>query len=123
MRRWILLAWLVVVAGCTSGDVVLDDGAAGDRATGEAVSPPTTVATTSTTIPTTTEPTTTQPPPTTVPTPSPIELAVSGMSVDQKIGQLLMPLVAGTSANQVSPAEAAANTKLAGVETPGSSSG
>ncbi len=118
MRRWLLLSWLLIVAGCTSGDVVLDDGAAGDSATGEAVSPTTTVTTTSTTSPTTTAPTTTQPPPTTVPPPSPIELAVLGMSADQKIGQLLMPLVAGTSATEVSSAEAAVNIKLAGVETP-----
>ncbi len=40
------------------------------------------------------------------------------MSVDQKIGQLLMPLLAGTSSVEVTAAEASANIGLGGLETP-----
>lgn len=40
------------------------------------------------------------------------------MSVYQKVGQLLMPVVAGTSAHEVTPDQAAFNMALAGYETP-----
>ncbi len=111
----------MLATSCTGGEVTLDEGAApptssSQESGAEASSAQAASATTAQT--TTTEPTTTQPPPTTVPQPTPVELAVQAMSVDQKIGQLLMPLVAGISATEVTPAEAAANTKLAGVETP-----
>lgn len=55
---------------------------------------------------------------TTTPAPDPILLAIEAMTVEQKVGQMLMPVVAGTSANQVTTAQAAFNQALAGYDTP-----
>ncbi len=82
--------------------------------------PATTVSTA--TVSTTTVSTTTIPATITLP-PDPIQEMVTemvaGMTLEEKIGQLLMPVLAGTDATEVSPAEAAFNQRLAGADSPG----
>ncbi|MEM7339698.1 MAG: glycoside hydrolase family 3 protein [Actinomycetota bacterium] len=53
-------------------------------------------------------------PTTAAPQPSAAELALADMTVEEKVGQLLMPVLAGTSATSVTAAEAAANGDVAG---------
>jgi beta-N-acetylhexosaminidase len=65
-----------------------------------------------------TELTTTTTEPTTTTTVDPVIAQIDGMSVEQKVGQLLMPVMAGISALHVTPAEAQFNLGLAGYETP-----
>lgn len=67
---------------------------------------------------TTTRPTTTTTEPTTTTTLDPVVVTLNGLTVSQKIGQLLMPVVAGTSAHDVTPTQAAFNQALAGYDTP-----
>lgn len=66
---------------------------------------------------TTTQPTTTTTEPTTTTTIDPIEDYLAGLTLEQKVGQLLMPILAGTDANVPSTAEAAANQRIAGVDS------
>jgi beta-N-acetylhexosaminidase len=51
-------------------------------------------------------------------TPDPVEQALSAMTPEERIGQLLMPYAYGASADDVTPAQAAANRQIYGVETP-----
>ncbi len=51
-------------------------------------------------------------------TPDPIAARLAAMSVDQRIGQLLMPYAYGAAAGRVTPAQAAANRQIYGVDTP-----
>lgn len=76
---------------------------------------PTTVTEPPTTLPPTALPPTTLPP-TTLP-PDPVETLVASLTVDQKVGQLLMPVLSGTSAVAPTAAEAAANQRIAGVDS------
>lgn len=80
---------------------------------------PTAVEATTTTVPTTTTtaPTTTTTAPTTTTTVDPIDELVVELSLDQKVGQLLMPILAGTVAAEPTAAEAAANRRIAGVDS------
>lgn len=83
--------------------------------------PPDPVATTesaTTTGPTTTESTTTTEPTTTTAEPDPIGDVISAMSVEAKIGQLLMPVIAGTAASGQTADQAARNQALAGYDSP-----
>jgi beta-N-acetylhexosaminidase len=50
--------------------------------------------------------------------PGPVERMVAAMPIEQQIGQLLLPQVYGSSATSVTPAQAAANRALLGVDTP-----
>jgi beta-N-acetylhexosaminidase len=105
----LLLVLSALAAACTNGSVV-------------EVSPTTAPTTTPTTaVPTTAVPTTTVPT-TTVPTTiaaDPIEELVAALTVQAKVGQLLMPVLAGTDASTVSEAEALFNQQLGGAATPG----
>ncbi len=56
--------------------------------------------------------------PTATPTQSPIEAVLAGLTLDERIGQLLMPYAYGASATRVTAAEAAANRQIYGVDTP-----
>lgn len=67
---------------------------------------------------TTVKPTTTTTEPTTTTTVDPVIEQIAAMSVEQKVGQLLMPVVAGTSAFEVTTAQAQFNMGLAGFATP-----
>ena len=58
------------------------------------------------------------PTPTATATPDPVEQLLSGMTVEERIGQLLMPYAYGASATQVTPAQADANRQIYGVDTP-----
>lgn len=51
-------------------------------------------------------------------TPDPVERALAAMTLEERIGQLLMPYAYGASADQVTPEQAAANRQIYGVETP-----
>jgi beta-N-acetylhexosaminidase len=51
--------------------------------------------------------------------PDPIEARIDAMSVEERIGQLLMPYAYGASATEVTAAQAAGNQQLYGVDTPG----
>ncbi|MFT7602242.1 MAG: beta-N-acetylhexosaminidase, partial [Acidimicrobiales bacterium] len=51
-------------------------------------------------------------------TPDEVDVLLATLSPEQKIGQLLMPVLFGTDANNVGPAEAAANRALGGAATP-----
>ena len=51
-------------------------------------------------------------------TPDPVEQLLAGMTVDERIGQLLMPYAYGSSATRVTTAQAAANRQIYGVDTP-----
>ena len=81
------------------------------------------VSTTPTTVevPTTTTtveaPTTTTTAPTTTTTVDPIDELVVELSLEQKVGQLPMPILAGTVASEPTAAEAAANRRIAGVDS------
>lgn len=74
-------------------------------------SAPTTPAPTPTEEPTTT---TTRPTTTTSAAPDPVEVALDAMTLNEKVGQMLMPVVAGTRVDEVSPS----NVRLGRVETP-----
>ena len=50
--------------------------------------------------------------------PSRIDQLMAGMTLEERIGQLLMPYAYGASASDVSPAQADANRQLYGVSTP-----
>ncbi|HET8586425.1 MAG TPA: glycoside hydrolase family 3 protein, partial [Candidatus Limnocylindria bacterium] len=60
------------------------------------------------------------PTPTPVPTnaPDPVDALLSRMTVDQRIGQLLMPYAYGASATSVTAAQRSANRQIYGVDTP-----
>lgn len=125
----LLLPLLALLAACTGSPTIVTEA---DRAAGsgsavseieqsepQASGSPTTASTattSTTTTSTTTVPTTT--PPTTEPLPDPLLADIAQMTVEEKVGQLLMPLVAGTSASQVTEAEATANLRLGGKATP-----
>ena len=47
-----------------------------------------------------------------------IDDVLTGMTVEQKVGQLLMPVLAGTDAVSVSAADAALNQQIAGLDNP-----
>ena len=125
--RVVLLALALIATSCTGGDVTLDDSvqAASDAAPGDDVANEGTPLTTAATgadasgadASGTTDSASTAPP-TTAATVDPIEQILAEMTLDQKIGQLLMPLVAGTAANDVSPAEIEANLRLGGAGSP-----
>lgn len=103
----VLASLLAGCSGVSVDDVAPDgDGAAEDAAPGSA--------TTSTEATTTTMPTTTTTEATTT-TLSPVEQRLAAMSVEDKVGQLLMPVLAGTSAASPTPEQAATNTARTGV--------
>lgn len=98
------------IAACSGGDVTLHSPASAVQTTTSLVTTaPSTTAkpTTTTTIATTTSTTL-----------APSEVVLETMSVEDKVGQLLMPLLAGTSAGEVTAAESAANVALSGLATP-----
>ncbi len=107
----------LALTGCVSaGDVAASDGTLGIDQRETVSSPPTAVGPATTQSPTTQSPTTeaTTAPPTTV---DPIDELLATLTLDQRVGQLLMPTMAGSSATNVSPDEAAANQRIAGTNT------
>ncbi len=113
-----LVALAALFAGaCVGAGEVVTDASAEQSATTSAATASAEDATT-THAPTTTAPTTTAAPTTAAPTtepPDPIEIALDGMDVETKVGQLIMPVLAGTSVDEAS----ASNRALAGVDTIG----
>jgi len=110
-RVWFLLVALAAAAaGCvSSGEVEVGDPV------GEA---PVLSSTINSSTSTTTEVTTTTTEAiTTTEAPDPILLLLETMTVEQRAGQLLMPVLFGTDAEVVSSAEAAANQRLAAVDS------
>ncbi len=99
-----VVAAAAILAACTGGQTDLTA-----QPTTEPTTTTTEPSTTTTTLPTTTLPTTTTTEPTTTTTVDPAEVLLAQLSLEEKIGQMLMPVVAGTSAegggsNQSSPA-------------------
>jgi len=105
----VFLAAACVVTGESGGGAATDVGPPPDVAASEVA--PTTVTTTASTT-TTTAPTTT-----TTEAPDPIDVLVASLTVEQRVGQLLMPILLGTDAGLVTPAEARANQSIAGVDS------
>lgn len=66
---------------------------------------------------TTVAPTTTTTMPTTTTTIDPIDTIVAELTLEEKVGQLLMPTLAGTSASEPTIDEAAINRQIAGVDS------
>lgn len=94
-------------------------GGGGDStASGPATAAPTTAPPSSTETTTTTRPTTTTTAATTTTTIDPVVRMVAGMSLDEKIGQMLMPVVGGTGPDTVSQVDRAYNQALGGADTP-----
>lgn len=117
---FLALVMTLLIAGCVSSGepevaaVPADESAPSSSTFVESTVAPTTNA------PTTTEPITTVPattPPPTTALPDPIELLVEGLSLEDKVGQLLMPVLLGTRAGEVTSAERKVNEKIAGVGT------
>ncbi len=117
-----IVSFMVIAAACTgTGD--LDLSASGDGSTSAVDDAPTTAAPPTAAPTTTTAPTTTPttPPPTTAPptTIDPIQLRVDAMTVEAKVGQLLMPLLngvaPGSAADPNTPAGVVAQYELGGV--------
>lgn len=98
---------MIALLGACSAEVTAlatTDGTSAEPATSEPIE--TTILSTTTTEPTTT---------TTV---DPILSQIADLTVRQKVGQLLMPVVAGTSAIGVTPEQSNFNMALAGFQTP-----
>ncbi|MGH1506178.1 MAG: glycoside hydrolase family 3 protein [Acidimicrobiales bacterium] len=108
----VALVALALVAGLVAGcsGVSIDTVSTDEVAEGEA---PLTTATPSTSAPTTIATTTTAEATTT--TLSPVDQRLAAMSVEDKVGQLLMPVLSGTSASAPTDAEAATNTARTGL--------
>lgn len=110
--RLVICVLSILAAGCvSSAGTAVDSGAAPSvtetpGSTERATPAPTTA-------PTTAPPKTS---PTTAP-PDPLVEIVAGLTVEQKVGQLLMPVLAGSASGSVSAEEAAANQRIAGVDT------
>ena len=111
MRRVLLTVLSLAAASCTGG-VQVAEPTPSSSSSSSTITVPTTVAPTST-APTTTEPTTT-----TTEAPDDIDLLLASLTDEQKVGQLLMPVLFGTDANDVASAEAGANNALGGAATP-----
>ncbi len=111
MRRVLLTVLSLAAAACTGG-VQVAEPTPSSSSSSSTITVPTTVAPTST-APTTTEPTTT-----TTEAPDDIDLLLASLTDEQKVGQLLMPVLFGTDANDVASAEAGANNALGGAATP-----
>ncbi|MDH3302379.1 MAG: glycoside hydrolase family 3 protein [Acidimicrobiia bacterium] len=47
-----------------------------------------------------------------------VDEALAALTVEEKVGQLLMPVLAGSSADEVDPADAALNRQISGLERP-----
>lgn len=115
LKRVLVVITCCVWSACSGGNVVVS-GPEAEQANATAAGSVTATSSAPETFPPTTPiPTTTTAPPTTI---DPIDVQLSAMSVEDKVGQLLMPLVAGLSAEVVTPAEADANQRLAGFNTP-----
>lgn len=87
---------------------------------GQSASVPATTTSTSTAVPSTTTPTTITPTtiaPSTA-APDPVDLLLGHLSVEEKVGQLLLPVLSGASAHDVDPASASANTRRTGYADP-----
>lgn len=94
-------------------------GAAGHSAsTGPATAAPTTGPPSTSETTTTTRPTTTTTEATTTTTIDPVVEMVAAMSLDEKIGQMLMPVVGGTGPETVNQVDRVDNQALGGVDTP-----
>lgn len=104
MRRSLLVLFAVLTACGSSGQIAVSTT---EQTTDESTSAE----------PTTAEPTTTTTEATTTTTIDPIIVLVDGLTLDQKVGQLLMPVMAGTDAITPTAAEAAANQQIAGVDS------
>lgn len=111
MKR-LLLAMCFVAAACTGGVEVSEPATATSASVISTTSTPTTAA------PTTASPTTTAPATTTTEAPDAVDLLLASLSNEEKVGQLLMPVLFGTDANDVPSAEAGANNALGGAATP-----
>ncbi|NNE95946.1 MAG: glycoside hydrolase family 3 protein, partial [Acidimicrobiales bacterium] len=105
------VAFLLIGAGCGS-DERSPSGVDGTTSSSEVAAVASSAATTTTTEPTTTtaEPTTT--------TIDPVEVVIETMTMQDKIGQMLMPVVRGTGVEAVTNADLAYNTALSGFGTP-----
>jgi beta-N-acetylhexosaminidase len=64
-------------------------------------------------------PSTTSPPSTTAPEPDQVEQLLAAMSLDEKVGQLFMPVLSGQDVSTVSADEARTNVATTGWATPG----
>ncbi len=96
--RVLVLAVGLLAAACTGVGDVESNGAADDATAAVTSATTTTEVTTSaptTTVPTTTTTTTTTAPPTTI---DPLVMRIESMTIEQKIGQMFMPLFGGTAA-------------------------
>ena len=105
-RAWIVVI-TVLVAACSTSAPDQADGAA---ASGESAAAP---ISTSTVVEAPPEPPTLPPSADSI-----VEEALAALTVEEKIGQLLMPVLAGTSAADVDPAEAALNEQISGLQRP-----
>ncbi len=114
MRSLVLVVVLLVAAGCstTSPDVAPTTAVATTTATATTATPaaPETPVTTAAPTTTTTESTTT--------TVDPVVELVASMSREDKIGQMLMPVVRGTGIDTVSSLDTSYNQSLGGFSTP-----
>lgn len=110
MRR-LFVVMCVMSAACTGGVQVSEP----TTATPTTVDPTTVAPTTAdvTVAPTTAAPTTS-----TTEAPDDVDLLLASLTDEQKVGQLLMPVLFGTDANDVPSAEAGANNALGGAATP-----
>ncbi len=106
--RLLIIIVAMLAAACSGVDVTSDARPPSSDDDGVAAS----TVSSSTTVPSST--TSTAPPTTAPPTTTVIDSMLSAMSTEEKIGQLLMPVLAGTTATAPTPAEAATNQARAG---------
>lgn len=110
MRLGGLLVVVALLAACAGSETGAGGGSSSSTAPERATTtvPPTT----------TTEPVTTTTEPTTTTTTDPLLGVVEAMTVEQKIGQMLMPVVRGTGAEAVNATDRQYNQALGGADTP-----
>jgi len=109
----LIAALFSALAACSSSvDVAVSTSGS---TSGSTAVPTTAVPTTA--VPTTAVPETTTTEATTTTTIDPIVVRVDGLTLEQKVGQLLMPVLAGTDATAPTAAEAAVNQRIAGVDS------
>jgi beta-N-acetylhexosaminidase len=111
--------WLLVVAGLMAGCASSLMAGCASSATADGANRPV-LRSESTVLPV--EPvssSTSVPPPTTAPQPDRAEQILAGMSLEEKIGQLFMPVLSGHDVQTVTAAEERANREATGWGTPG----
>ncbi len=99
-----LLGVMLLAASCTSASDIAGGASVSTNSPVSATTAPIAASTTTTTMATTT----------TTAAPDPVAIIVANLSLDEKIGQLLMPVVEGASGAEAHPG----NVRLGGVETP-----